>query len=58
MKFIKTLRIYVDPDQCLDKGELAELLDIPRAEAEERVGNKAKAPEIPEADTGSYLGYQ
>ena len=34
---------------------MTELLEILRAEAEERVGNEAEAPEIPEADTGPYL---
>ena len=41
----------IDPDQWLDNGELMELPQIPRAEAEERVGIEAEA----EADTGPYL---
>ena len=45
----------IDPDQWLDKGELTELPEIPRAEAEERVGNEAEALGIPEVDTGPYL---
>ena len=45
----------IDLDQWLDKGELMELPEIPRAEAEERVENKVEALEIQEADTGPYL---
>ena len=42
----------IDLNQWLDEGELMELLEIPREEAEERVGNKAEDPETPEANTG------
>ena len=45
----------IDPDQWLDEVELTELPEIPRGEAEERVGNKVEASRIPEADTGPYL---
>ena len=34
---------------------MTELLEIPREEVEERVGNKAEATRIPEADIGPYL---
>ena len=45
----------IDPNQWLDEGELTELLDIPREEAEERVGNEAEDSGTPKADTGPYL---
>ena len=45
----------IDRDQWLDEEELKELPEIPREEAEERVGNKAEDPGTPEADTGLYL---
>ena len=45
----------IDPDQWLDEGELMVLLEIPREEAEERVGNKAEDLGTPEVDTRPYL---
>ena len=49
------IRQYKDPDQWLDEGELTELPEVHRKEAEERVGNKAEAQGTSEADNGPYL---
>ena len=40
----------LDPNQWLDEGELTELLEIHREEAEERVGNEADG-----TGSGPYL---
>ena len=46
----------IDLDQWLDEGELTELPEVHRTEAEERLGNEAEAPAgTSEADNGPYL---
>ena len=45
--------IYLD--QRLDEGEMMELLEVRRTEAEELLGNKAEAPVTSETDNGPYL---
>ena len=45
----------IDPDQWLDEGELTELLEVPRMEAEEMSGNEAEALITSEADNRPYV---
>ena len=45
----------LDPDQWLEEGELTELPEVHRREAEEMLGSKAEVPVISEVDNGPYL---
>ena len=44
-----------DPDKWLDKGELTELPEVHRTEAEDMLGNKAVVLVTSEMDNGLYL---
>ena len=45
----------IDPYQWLDEGELMELPEVRRMEAEEMLGKDGKAPVTSETDNGPYL---
>ena len=45
----------IDPDKWIDKGELTELPEVHRTEAEERLETRREALGTSEADNGPYL---